>query len=35
MDLTHPTPRGAEVVRDLLSDALVNAYERHAASAKR
>jgi lysophospholipase L1-like esterase len=35
-DLTHPTPRGAEVVGDLLSDALVNAYERHAAlSAKR
>ena len=35
MDLTHPTPRGAEVVGDLLSDALVNAFERHAASAKR
>ena len=35
MDLTHPTPRGAEIVGDLLSDALVNAYERHAASAKR
>jgi lysophospholipase L1-like esterase len=30
-DLTHPTPRGAEVIGDLLSDALVNAYERRRA----
>jgi lysophospholipase L1-like esterase len=27
-DLTHPTPRGAEVVGDMLSDALVTAYQR-------
>ena len=27
-DLTHPTPRGAEVVGDMLSDALVRAYQR-------
>jgi lysophospholipase L1-like esterase len=27
-DLTHPTPRGAEVIGDLLSDALVNAYQQ-------
>jgi lysophospholipase L1-like esterase len=26
-DLTHPTPRGAEVVGDMLSDALVRAYQ--------
>ncbi|HEX3770592.1 MAG TPA: GDSL-type esterase/lipase family protein [Polyangiaceae bacterium] len=31
-DLTHPTPRGAEVIGDLLSDALINGYERYAAS---
>ena len=29
-DLTHPTPRGAEVLGDLLSDALVRAYEARA-----
>jgi lysophospholipase L1-like esterase len=28
-DLTHPTPRGAEVLGDLLSDAIVRAYEQH------
>jgi lysophospholipase L1-like esterase len=33
-DLTHPTPRGAEVIGDLLSDALMNAYERYAATTK-
>jgi lysophospholipase L1-like esterase len=27
-DLTHPTPRGAEVVGDMLSNALVSAYQR-------
>jgi lysophospholipase L1-like esterase len=27
-DLTHPTPLGAEVLGDMLSDALVEAYER-------
>jgi lysophospholipase L1-like esterase len=27
-DLTHPTPRGAEVIGDMLSDALVTAYQR-------
>ena len=27
-DLTHPTPRGAEVIGDMLSDALVSAYQR-------
>jgi lysophospholipase L1-like esterase len=26
-DLTHPTPRGAEVIGDMLSDALVTAYQ--------
>jgi lysophospholipase L1-like esterase len=26
-DLTHPTPLGAEVIGDMLSDALVRAYE--------
>jgi hypothetical protein len=31
-DLTHPTPRGAEVLGDMLSDAVVLAYERHAAA---
>jgi lysophospholipase L1-like esterase len=29
-DLTHPTTLGAEVIGDMLSDALVNAYEAHA-----
>ncbi len=28
-DLTHPTPRGAEVLGDLLSDALIRVYEKH------
>ncbi len=28
-DLTHPTPRGAEVLGDMLSDAIVRAYEAH------
>jgi lysophospholipase L1-like esterase len=27
-DLTHPTPRGAEVLGDMLSDAIVDAYQR-------
>jgi lysophospholipase L1-like esterase len=31
-DLTHPTPRGAEILGDMLSDAVVLAYERHAAA---
>jgi lysophospholipase L1-like esterase len=31
-DLTHPTPLGAELLGDMLSDALVAAYERWAAS---
>jgi lysophospholipase L1-like esterase len=31
-DLTHPTPLGAEVLGDMLSDALVAAYERWAAA---
>jgi lysophospholipase L1-like esterase len=34
-DLTHPTPLGAEVLGDMLSDALVAAYERWAATAPR
>jgi lysophospholipase L1-like esterase len=29
-DLTHPTPRGAEILGDLLSDAIVRAYQSHA-----
>lgn len=29
-DLTHPTPLGAEVVGDMLSDAIVHAYEAYA-----
>ncbi|HEX4447836.1 MAG TPA: GDSL-type esterase/lipase family protein, partial [Polyangiaceae bacterium] len=29
-DLTHPTPRGAEILGDMLSDALVLAYQQHA-----
>ncbi len=29
-DLTHPTPRGAEVLGEMLSDAMVQAYEQHA-----
>ena len=29
-DLTHPTPLGAEVIGDMLVDALVNAYEAFA-----
>jgi lysophospholipase L1-like esterase len=28
-DLTHPTPRGAEILGDLLSDAIVRAYQSH------
>ncbi|HEY3822015.1 MAG TPA: GDSL-type esterase/lipase family protein [Polyangiaceae bacterium] len=28
-DLTHPTPLGAEVLGDMLSDALITAYEKH------
>ena len=32
-DLTHPTPLGAEVLGDMLSDALVGAYERWRSSA--
>jgi lysophospholipase L1-like esterase len=28
-DLTHPTPRGAEVLGDMLSDALIRVYEKH------
>lgn len=31
-DLTHPTPLGAELLGDMLSDALVAAYERWAAA---
>jgi lysophospholipase L1-like esterase len=31
-DLTHPTPRGAEVLGDMLSDALVHAYQGYLAS---
>src|SRR5258708_13948083 len=34
-DLTHPTPLGAEVLGDMLSDALVHAYEAHVAHAAR
>jgi hypothetical protein len=30
-DLTHPTPLGAEIIGDMLSDALVTAYRRSAA----
>jgi lysophospholipase L1-like esterase len=26
-DLTHPTPLGAEVIGDMLSDAILDAYE--------
>jgi lysophospholipase L1-like esterase len=33
-DLTHPTPLGAEVLGDMLSDALVAAYERWRASGR-
>jgi len=29
-DLTHPTPRGAEVLGNMLAGALINAYEAHA-----
>ena len=32
-DLTHPTPLGAEVLGDMLSDALIAAFERYRASA--
>ncbi len=32
-DLTHPTPLGAEVLGDMLSDALIAAYERYKTSA--
>ncbi len=32
-DLTHPTPRGAEVLGDMLSGALVQAYAKRAANA--
>ena len=35
MDLTHPTPRGAEVLGDLLANALVRAYEARAGRASR
>ncbi len=28
-DLTHPTPRGAEVLGDMLSEAIVRAYDEH------
>jgi lysophospholipase L1-like esterase len=34
-DLTHPTPLGAEVLGDMLSDALVHAYEAYLARASR
>ena len=34
-DLTHPTPLGAEVLGDMLSDALIAAYERHRSSSPR
>ena len=27
-DLTHPTPRGAELLGDMLSDAIVRAYNQ-------
>jgi lysophospholipase L1-like esterase len=33
-DLTHPTPRGAEVLGDMLSHALIRAYEGRAAAAR-
>jgi lysophospholipase L1-like esterase len=31
-DLTHPTPRGAEVLGDMLSDALIDAYQNRTAN---
>jgi len=31
-DLTHPTPLGAEVLGDMLSDALIAAFERYKTS---
>ena len=34
-DLTHPTPRGAQVLGDMLSGALIQAYEKRAASVAR
>jgi hypothetical protein len=33
LDLTHPTPLGAEVLGDLLSDAIVSGFERWEAAA--
>jgi hypothetical protein len=32
-DLTHPTPLGAEVLGDMLSDALIASFERYRTSA--
>jgi hypothetical protein len=31
-DLTHPTPLGAEVLGDMLSDALIAGFERYKTS---
>ena len=33
-DFTHPTPLGAEVLGDMLSDAIVAAYDRWRTSAE-